>query len=202
MFGNKTIHEFLQDVSNKSPLVPTSGSVIALSAASAAALAGLVANVTLGKKGYENVQEEMKEILHKTLKLREQFVQAMDEDAYAFTLVLDALRLPKATEEEIVKRNQALQQSLERATRAPLKLAQGICSLMELIEALASRGNKNALGDTVTAANLSKAAIASCLYNAKENLKAISNPKIVQDILKDIAAIEAKLKEIERTVLL
>lgn len=198
MFADKKINLFLQEVSNKSPLVPTSGSVVALSAASSAALVAFVANVTLGKKGYEDVEEEMQRIYNKALKLKKDFMQAIDEDAAAFTLVLEALKLPKLIAQDLAKRNKALQYAFEKATLTPLDLAEKACDLMEEIKTLAEKGNKNALGDVVTAANLGKAAILSSLYNAKENLKSISDSQKIEDLQYKIREIESRLEEIEK----
>ena len=99
MLTNQRITDFLQNTASGSP-VPGGGSVSALSAALGASLTEMVANLTIAKKGYEAVENEMKEIAETVRNLREKLVTEVDKDANAYNDVLAAFKLPKTTEAE------------------------------------------------------------------------------------------------------
>ena len=99
MLTNQKITDFLQKTASGTP-VPGGGSVSALSAALGAGLTEMVANLTIAKKGYEAVENEMKEIAETAQNLREKLVTEVDKDANAYQDVLAAFKLPKTTEDE------------------------------------------------------------------------------------------------------
>ena len=97
MLFDKTMKEFVEQTASSST-TPGGGSVAAFEAASAAALISMVANLTIGKSGYEEVQEEMKKVIDKTEEYRTKFLELMHKDASSFDEAMKAFRLPKNTE--------------------------------------------------------------------------------------------------------
>ena len=117
--ASSSVREFVDLVSTDAP-VPGGGSVAALCGSLAAALTAMVANLTVGKKGYESVSSEMSTLAAQAQSLKDEFLRAVDEDARAFDAVMVANRMPKATHDEHLRRDEAIQAATKRAIDAPL----------------------------------------------------------------------------------
>ena len=181
MLADMNVKEFLEKTASNSP-VPGGGSVAALSAGLAAALTEMVANLTIGKKGYEEAEEDMKEVAKKGASLRLQFVKDIDKDSDAFNEVMAAFKLPKETDEEKEARKSAIQEGSKSATLVPLQVAEDAFSMMEIIEKVVEKGNKNAVTDGAVAAMMARTAVLSALYNVKINLGSIKDTTFVEDV--------------------
>ncbi len=99
MLANMNIVDFLEKTASSDP-VPGGGSISALCAAAAASLAEMVANLTIGRKEYAAVEEEMETISNKAFNYRDKLVKDIDKDSDAYKQVLKAFKLPKGMEEE------------------------------------------------------------------------------------------------------
>ncbi|MDY3953918.1 MAG: cyclodeaminase/cyclohydrolase family protein, partial [Anaerovoracaceae bacterium] len=99
MLAELTVKEFMEQLSQGTPM-PGGGSVAALSGAAAADLVAMVCALTIGKKGYEDSWEKLREIEKKAKQAGEELLGAMDEDAQAYSDVVACFRMPKETEEE------------------------------------------------------------------------------------------------------
>lgn len=106
MLRDKTVKEFIYETSSESP-APGGGSIAALSAASSAALIEMVANLTIGKKGYEDVREEMENVRAKASSYKEKFINYIDEDSDSFNKIMAAFKMPKDTEKEKEERKKS-----------------------------------------------------------------------------------------------
>jgi len=115
-----TIKDFLKKTASNSP-VPGGGSIAALSGAISASLLEMVANLTIGKKGYEEFEEEMKEISAELLEYRKKLIANIDKDSNAYDAVMAAYRLPKSNDEERDRRSGAIQEALKNAVLVPLE---------------------------------------------------------------------------------
>jgi len=120
---NMTINEFTQLVSSESP-VPGGGSIAALSGALSAALAEMVANLTVGKKKYADYKEEMMVIINKASALKEKLLNNIEEDSLAYNKVMEAYKLPQKTEEEKLHRMEEIEKGLKIAALVPLEVAE------------------------------------------------------------------------------
>ena len=180
MLKNLKITEFLEELSSSSP-APGGGSTAALAAATAASLTCMVFNLTIGKKVYNEatleIQSEIKLHLEKASKLNVLFIELMDKDSEAFTDVITALKMPKETEEEKVKRGVAIQKGYIVALEVPLELATVAYGLYSSIEVAAAYGNKNAISDAGVAALMLQSAIESAILNVKINLSNIKDER-------------------------
>ena len=200
MLSGLTIQEFLAKAASNSP-VPGGGSVAALSASLAASLTEMVARLTIGKKGYELFEQEMKIIANEAFLLRKKFTQDIDNDANAYNDVMSAYTLPKKTEEETLVRQQTIQDGLKQAALIPLDVAKGAAKLMELTRKAVEKGNKNAITDGAVAAMMAKTAALSALYNVKINLILINDETFVEEISKQVKHLEAEVVNREKEIL-
>lgn len=200
MLGEKSIKDFLKETSSNSP-VPGGGSIAALSGGIASALAEMVANLTVGKKGYEDVEKEMEEIIKELSKKREEFIIDIDKDAEAFNKVMEAFKLPKDNDEEKKLRKDAIQNSFKHAAIVPLEVAKKAYSLLEEIEVVVEKGNKNAITDGAVAAMMARTAVLSALYNVKINLGSIKDEEFVKELNSQVCELEIKVREVENNIL-
>src|SRR5919202_4250965 len=115
------IDAFLEELSSAAP-VPGGGSVAALETSIAAALLAMVANLTIGKKRYEQVQDDIVHIRERALMLQRDARSLVDEDAQAYSRVSEAMALPKATELEKGERSRQIQDALKQAVSPPLRI--------------------------------------------------------------------------------
>jgi formiminotetrahydrofolate cyclodeaminase len=196
--GDLTVKEFLAKTASNAA-VPGGGSVAALSAAVAASLSEMVANLTLGKAGFEPVEAEMKEIVTHAGQYREKLVKAIDRDSDAFTEVLAAYKLPKHTEEAQRERSGAIQEALKNASSVPLNVSEDALAVLELAGRALKKGNENAVTDGAVAVMMARTAVLSALYNVKINLVSVTDEAFVNEIETRIDAIgnEAEKKEKE-----
>jgi len=200
MLADKTVKEFLEETASKSP-VPGGGSIAALSAATAAALTEMVANLTIGKKGYEDLQEEVKEVLKRATSFRNSFIEDIDRDAKSFNKVMDAFKLPKENDEEKEKRKIAIQEGLKNAASVPLEIAKEAYKMMEIIEKVVEKGNKNAVTDGAVAAMMARTSVLSALYNVKINLGSIKDKEFVEMLAREVEELEEKINQLEKNIL-
>jgi len=200
MLADKNLKEFLKETASNSP-VPGGGSVAALSAGLAAALAAMVANLTIGKKGYEELEEEMTVIAKEAEKYKDLFIEYIDKDSDAFNQVMDAFKLPKETEEEKEIRKNKIQEALKNAALVPLEVARTALKIMDIIEKVVVKGNKNAVTDGAVAAMMARTATLSALYNVKINLGSIKDADFVEKTQKEVRQIEEDVVELEKEIL-
>lgn len=200
MLQDLSLKDFLAKTASGAP-VPGGGSVAALSASLSASLIAMVANLTIGKKGYEKSEEEMKKILSIADELRIKFVNDIDRDSAAFNEVMESLKLPKTNDEEKAKRREAMQNSLKKAALVPLEIAKDAFKLMDYASEVVDKGNKNAVTDGAVAAMMARTAVLSALYNVKINLGSIKDEEFVKKTAKEVEELEAKVQELEKEVL-
>lgn len=166
--------EFLERLAAATP-TPGGGSAAGLTGSLAAALVAMVAALTLGKKSYQDVAPQMREILQEAQMLRDQLTDLIDHDAAAFAQVMAAAKLPKETEEQKRLRQEQLQQALQQATEIPYQTAQKCYRVLELAEIVVMQGNKNAASDGGAAALLAEGALQAALLNVDINLAQIAD---------------------------
>jgi formiminotetrahydrofolate cyclodeaminase len=184
---------FLEELSSDEPM-PGGGAVAALAGALAAGLVAMVANLTLGKKGYEAVQKEMKKTLEEAEELRERLAGLVEADTAAFKGVMAAYRLPKNDP----ARPQAIEEALKTACTVPLETAERCLRALELAEVVAVRGNKNAVTDAGAAAAMAYSGLETALLNVAINLQAIKDEGFKREYRRrgdKLAATGKELKE-------
>jgi len=200
MLTDLTLTEFLEKTASNSP-VPGGGSIAALSAAIAASLSEMVAHLTIGKKGYEALEEEMQEIAKDAFQYRERLIRYIDKDSNAYNDVMAAFKLPKGTEQERNNREGAIQEALINATLVPLDVARDAFKIIELAGKVVKQGNKNAVTDAAVAVMMARTAALSALYNVKINLASIKDTNFVEEIREEIKHMESEIVNREREFL-
>lgn len=200
MLKDLTLIGFLDSTASSEP-VPGGGSVAALSGAIAASLGEMVANLTVGKKKYEDVQAEMESLAATFETKRSDFVDMIDEDASSFDGVMKAFKLPKETEEEKAARSAAIQTGMKEAAEVPLKVAQKCADLMPQIQAIVEKGNQNAVTDGAVSAMMCRTAALSALMNVKINLGSIKDADYVAEMTRKCEAIEKQVQDMETAIL-
>lgn len=168
------MNEFLDELASSSP-APGGGSVSALCGSLGAALDTMVCNLTIGKKKYADVSEEMEELKASSEELRKSLYELIDKDAEAFNEVMRAFKMPKETEEQKSVRKQAIQKAFKGAAEVPLEVAGKCLEVLEVSAVLAEKGNKNAVSDAAVSALVARAGLQGALLNVKINLGSIKD---------------------------
>jgi len=166
---DKAVSQFLDELASSAP-APGGGSVAALSGALGAALVSMVCNLTVGKKKYANVEQDIQDILAKSEELRHRLVDLLQSDVEAYTAVSQAMKMPRATEEEKATRHTILQKALKGATVVPLQIAKACVEVIALCQPAAEKGNKNAVSDAGVAILVAEAGLRSAALNVLINL--------------------------------
>ena len=169
-----SVRAFADEVSMDSP-APGGGSVAALCGALGAGLSAMVANLTVGKKGYEKVFGDLKRAAVAAQVLKDDFLRFVDEDTVAFNRVMDAFRMPKATGEQIRERDAAVEEASKGATLVPLEVLKRSVNLLRLAKEVAKKGNKNSVSDAGVAGLAAQAAADGAFYNIRINLAGLKD---------------------------
>lgn len=185
------LREFANELSLDTP-TPGGGSVAALCGVLSASLSSMVANLTVGKKGYEQVQREMKKIATRAQLLKDELLKAVDKDTDAFNKVMDAYRLPKTSEDQIKEREVAVEQALKEATLAPLEVLKKSLDLFQLAKEVCLKGNKNSVSDAGVAGLIAQAAAEGAHYNIRINLPNIQDEEFKSKIKKEASSLKRK----------
>jgi glutamate formiminotransferase/formiminotetrahydrofolate cyclodeaminase len=164
-----TLREFADELSLDSP-APGGGSVAALCGALSASLSSMVANLTVGKKGYEASFAELRETAVRAQDLKDECLRAVDLDTSAFNKVMDASRLPKGSPEQQAERESAVEAATREATLVPFRVLELSVELLRLARTAAGKGNRNSSSDAGVAALAAKTAAEGAYYNVRINL--------------------------------
>jgi len=181
---NLNLREFANELSIDSP-APGGGSTAALCGALSASLSSMVSNLTVGKKEYENVQEDVKNLAVKAQTLKDEFLREVDLDTVAFNKIMEAFKLPKKTENQIEERELAVEEATKEATLVPLTVLNKSVEALKLAKEVAVKGNKNSLSDAGVAGLTAQTAAEGAFYNIKINLPNIKNEEFKSKISKE-----------------
>jgi formiminotetrahydrofolate cyclodeaminase len=170
----KTLNDFLDALASSAP-APGGGSVSALSGALGAALVSMVCNLTLGKKKYADVQDDITALVEKSEALRHELADLLQADVVAYTGVSQAYKLPRDTPEEKAARSAAIQEALKEATVVPMQIAETCVKVLDLCTPAAEMGNVYAVSDAGVAALMAEAGLRSAALNVLININAIKD---------------------------
>lgn len=173
----KNIDKFLAELASSAP-TPGGGGAAALCGALGIALGNMVGNLTLGKKKYADVQEDIAELNAKAEALRAGFVALVDADAEAFAPLSRAYSIPK----DDPARDEIMEPALLRAAEAPLEIMRKCAEALELISGYAAKGSALAISDAGCAAALCGAAMEAAALNVKINTKSMKNRAVADNI--------------------
>lgn len=200
MLVDLTVKDFLAKIAGNDP-VPGGGSVAALNGAIASALTAMVANLTLGKKGYEAHQELMNHISVMANRQIQQFVSDVDRDSDAYNGVFNCFKMPKATDEEKAARSAAIQEATKDAATVPMQVARAAIKWMDIIADVARLGNRNAVTDACVAMMSARSAVLGALMNVRINLGSIKDADFVGSMKTEADELERQACQKERLLL-
>ena len=192
--------DFVAATASKEP-TPGGGAIAALTAATGAALAEMVANLTFGKKGYEAVQPEMEELQAKAEAIRKRMLELSQADADVFNIFMNALGLPKNTDEEKAARTAAIQQAYKDAAMVPFEIGELANQIFDLAELASRKGNQNLITDGIIAAINARAAVKSAFLNVRINLSGIKDESFIAELTSKMYAIEKDLDVKESSII-
>ena len=192
--------DFVAATASKEP-TPGGGAIAALTGATGAALAEMVANLTFGKKGYEEVQSEMEELQTKAEAIRNRMLELSQADADVFNIFMNALGLPKNTDEEKVARTVAIQQAYKDAAMVPFEIGELAYQIFDLAELASKKGNQNLITDGIIAAINARAAVKAAFLNVRINLSGIKDEAFVANVSAKMNSIEQDLDTKEAAII-
>lgn len=200
MLTDLTVKGFLAETAGQEP-VPGGGSISALNGSIAAALAEMVANLTIGKKKYAEVEEQMKRIAGEAAAIQKELVLDIDRDSDAYNLVFDAFKMPKDTDEEKAARSAKIQETTKIAASVPMEVARRTYSLLDNIEQVVRHGNQNAITDGCVSMMCARTAIYGALFNVRINLGSIKDQEFVSQLQAEADHIEADTTKREAAII-
>ncbi|MBT7952167.1 MAG: cyclodeaminase/cyclohydrolase family protein [Gammaproteobacteria bacterium] len=199
MIKDKPVQTFLDDLASKAS-TPGGGSAAAIMGAMGAALVSMVANLTVGKKNYEEVDAEMQDLLARSEKLRDELTGMIKADVDVFDQVMAAYGMAKETDEDKAARSQAIQSALKDATDVPLACAKLCAEVIDICQPMAEKGNTNVISDAGVAVLAANAALRSAALNVYINIGGIKDEEFANDRRQQLEALLAGTGELTEQV--
>lgn len=181
MTEEKKICEYLEVLSSKAP-VPGGGGASALAGALGNALGQMVVNLTVGKKKYAEVEEEMQEYLEHLKNMQQEFLHLSDRDAEVFAPLAECYRLPSATPEEKEHKETVMEEKLLDASMVPVEIMEKSLELLEILDVLADKGSRMAVSDVGVAVQFTRTALLGAVMNVYINTKSMKNRVKAEEI--------------------
>lgn len=177
MYSDQPLQHYLDDLASSTPM-PGGGSASALSGAMGAALASMVARLTLGKTEYAGIQQEIESLVPQSEQLRLRFLLLLQEDIAAYQNLSAAYKLPRTTDEERTVRSKAIQTQLLEATHVPLHMVEAAAELTNICKRVAQIGNPRLLSDLGVGATLAASAGNAAAWIVNANLHRMKDPEL------------------------
>ena len=204
---NLKLEEYINEVDSPSP-APGGGSVMGAVASLASALAGMVGHLTVNKKKFLSLSEEEQNIFNNSIeqikKIKINLIEIVDKDAEGFNLFMEAMKMPKDTEEQIKKRKDAMSNAAIKAIEPPFNTLKYCYELITLFDIVLKYGNKGVITDIASAYILAFAAAKGSILNININIPMINDDNILKkiktDSVKYIETIENRYLSIEKEI--
>lgn len=181
MIESMTIQEFLDVLSSKEP-VPGGGGASALAGALGNALGQMVSNLTIGKKKYALVEDEIKELAERMKGIQGQFTQLADQDAKVFAPLAKCYSLPSGTEEEKVYKAEVMEARLLDASLVPMEIMEKAAEMLEIMDILADKGSRMAVSDVGVGVQFIRTALLGAVMNVYINTKSMKNREKAEEM--------------------
>jgi len=175
------LREFANELSSDSP-APGGGSTAALCGSLSASLSAMVSNLTIGKKGYEEVQDKVKSLAESAQGIKDELLRAIDQDTQAFNQVMAAFRLNRKTKEQKDKRIATIEDATKKASVIPFTVMKKCLDALKLAKEVALTGNKNSISDAGVAGLTAQAGAEGAYYNVMINLPEINDKEFKLDL--------------------
>ena len=182
-FSTVPCNEFVEVLASKAP-VPVGGGASALVGAIGTALGNMVGSLTVGKKKYADVEEEMYELKGKADALQKELLHLIERDAEVFEPLSKAYGMPRNTEEEKAEKARVMEIVLKDACSVPMDIMERCCEAIDLIEVFAEKGSTLAISDAGVGATFCKAALEGASLNVFINTKSMKNREYADELNK------------------
>ncbi len=190
-----SLGEFIDKAASKSP-TPGGGNVSSVVGALGAAMVSMVANLTLGKKGYEEHQDKVKSIIPELESIIKRLKELTIKDMEVFQEVVKAWKMPKETDEERKKREKAMEEATKKATMVPMDVCRACIDALRIAEDLATYGNKSAISDVGVGAYLLLSALKGAMFSVDINLKSIKDQGFKKEVEEERAKLLGEAQEL------
>ena len=197
---NKTLAAFAEETASESP-APGGGSIAAYVGSLGAALATMVANLSSHKKGWDERWEEFSQWAEKGEHYRSSLLRMVDADTDAFNRIMNAFSLPKSTESEKAARHAAIQAATRHAIEIPFRVMQLSYESMEVIRAMAEKGNPNSVSDAGVGALCARSAVMGAFMNVRINTTGYDDQSYTKEVISRGREIEQKAIAEEAAIL-
>jgi len=194
-----SLKDFTDELSSDSP-APGGGSVAALAGALSAGLSSMVANLTFGKKGFERKNHVMEEVSQKAQEYKRLYLGLIERDTEAFNVYMDAMKMPKKSDDEKKLRAEAMEEAAKKATEIPLETLQEASALCGFAEIVGKIGNPNAASDAAVAALMAEAAAEGAYLNVLINLPGISDEMFKGRVAREAEEALAMVKKARKKI--
>ncbi|MFP4026708.1 MAG: cyclodeaminase/cyclohydrolase family protein [Candidatus Brocadiia bacterium] len=184
-YASATLKQYLTDAASDKP-APGGGSISALAGALASSMSEMAANFTTGKDKYDDVKEDIQDVLQTLEVARQKLLALVDADVKAYGAVNEAYGMPKDTDEQKQERREAIQAALKEAMKVPLNIMRQCRTVSETSADLVGIANQNLLTDVAVSAVLSEAACAAARFNVDVNLKYIKDDSVADEVSPEV----------------
>ena len=191
----RSVGDFVDEVSRDTP-APGGGSIAALAGALGAALASMVANLSVGKGEFDDRYDDLCELADRAQTLKDDLLRAVDADTEAFNEVITALRMPKDTAEQLERRATAIREGYKSAARVPLRTAQQCREVLDLCQVAAAVGNQAVMSDAGVGALMAWAGVQGAVHNVRINLPNTRDEAFIAEMQSTLGALLAESKSI------
>lgn len=195
-----TVTGFAIETASESP-APGGGSIAAYMGALGAALGTMVANLSAHKPGWDDRWEEYSTVAEQGKSYMDQLLRMVDEDTNAFNKIMDALSLPKKTDEEKIARKKAIQDATKYATEVPYKTMQLCYESMQVMLDMAKKGNPNSVSDAGVGALAARSGVYGAYLNVCINAKGLEDQMFASEILENASGLLTKTISLEQEIL-
>ena len=195
-----TLSDFADETASESP-APGGGSISAYIGSLGISLATMVANLSSHKKGWDERWEEFGNWAEKGQAIKDELLKLVDEDTHSFNLIMQAMALPKSTEDEKAVRKNEIQKATKYAIEVPFNVMQLSFDSMTVIKAMAEQGNPNSVTDACVGALCARTAVLGAFMNVKINASGYDDKTFVNEILSKGKEIEKKAIALEAEII-
>jgi len=185
------LRQFCSETLSDSP-APGGGSVAALMGALGASLGGMVANLSAGKRGWDDKLHYFSDWAVKAQQLKDELLGLVDEDTAAFNKVMDAFALPKDSAEEKTARSAAIQAANKYAAEIPLRVMETVFKSYEILTEMAKKGNPASISDVGVGLLAVRACVDGAAMNVRINLTGLKDEKLKSALLEKVKQIRAE----------
>ena len=177
-----TARDLSEETASES-VAPGGGSISAYVGALGVALGTMVANISAHKPGWDERWEEFSSWAQKGQKYKERLLFLVDEDTRAFNKIIEAFRMPKGSDKEILKRKLAIEDATRYATEIPLQVMETALRSMEVMEAMLEKGLQTSLSDAGVGILCARTAVLGAYFNVRINAKDLKDNAVATDLL-------------------